>query len=287
MKTVEVVVLVENTVYKPKLRAEHGLSLYIDAGGYRILFDTGASALFMGNAKQLGIRLHDLDALILSHNHYDHTGGVEFLIDLYSEVPPIYGHPKAFQQSYREAKPEDGGPKASSPSRAIGFPYPRGIKNLRKRGLSLTVNREAVEVAEGIWLSGEVPRHCSFESVGDRFFTDPELTLPDSVPDDQALIMKTEKGLLVFEGCCHSGIVNTLEAVSLLFPEEPVRAVVGGLHLRDAGPQRIRDSIDYLKKKKPEKVIAGHCTGEQAMCSFRKAFGKRFQALSVGRRFTL
>ena len=73
MKSVEITVLVEDTVHEARMRAEHGLSLYIDAGGYRILFDIGASALFLGNAKNLGIHLNDLDALALSHNHYDHT----------------------------------------------------------------------------------------------------------------------------------------------------------------------------------------------------------------------
>ena len=91
MKTVHITVLVENTIYEGHLRAEHGLSLYIEAGGYRILFDTGASALFLGNAKKLGVDLNALDALVLSHNHYDHTGGLEFLVDLYAGAPRIFG----------------------------------------------------------------------------------------------------------------------------------------------------------------------------------------------------
>lgn len=287
MKSVEITVLVEDTVHEARMRAEHGLSLYIDAGGYRILFDTGASALFLGNAKNLGLHLNDLEALVLSHNHYDHTGGVEFLIDLCSGAPSIFAHPKTFNQSY--AKPKAGG-ETSPPSKAarkIGFPYPLGLAGLQKRGIELTMNREPLEIHKDIWLSGEVPRKCPFEDVGKRFFLDPQLTQADNVIDDQALICRTEKGLIVISGCCHSGIVNTLEAVASLFPGIPVCTVVGGFHLLQADAKRIKRSVDFLKSFDPQQVIAGHCTGFDALCSLRRAFGKRFRRLSVGDRFSL
>jgi 7,8-dihydropterin-6-yl-methyl-4-(beta-D-ribofuranosyl)aminobenzene 5'-phosphate synthase len=287
MKSVDITVLVEDTVHQARMRAEHGLSLYFDVGGYRILFDTGASALFLGNAKNLGLRLNDLDALVLSHNHYDHTGGVEFLIDLYSGAPPIFAHPKAFDQSY--AKPKAG--RETSPhreaARKIGFPYPLGLGGLQKRGIKLTMNREPLEIHKDIWLSGEVPRNCPFEDVGKSFYLDPQLTQADNVIDDQALIFKSEKGLIVISGCCHSGMVNTLEAVASLFPGIPLWAVVGGFHLLHADAKRIKRSVDYLKGLDPQRVIAGHCSGFDAMCSLRRAFGKRFRRLSVGDRFSL
>lgn len=291
MDAVEITVLVENTVSEAGLRAEHGLSLHIEAGGYRILFDTGASALFLGNAKKMGFHLNDLDALILSHNHYDHTGGLEFLIDLYSNVPPIFAHPKTFSQSYGKPKakpnkkPEQTA--ARTRSRKIGFPYPLGLAGLQKRGIKLTMNREPLEIHKNIWLSGEIPRKCSFEDVGARFFLDPRLTQADDLPDDQALILKIEKGLIVITGCCHAGIVNTMEAVQDLFPDLPVWAVVGGFHLLRADIRRIRKSISYLKKLDPRMLIAGHCTGFDALCGLRQAFADRFQRLSVGCRYTL
>ena len=283
MKRVDITVLVEDTVHQARMRAEHGLSLYIDAGGYRILFDTGASALFLGNAKNLGLHLNELDALALSHNHYDHTGGVEFLLDLYSGVPPIFAHPKTFRQSY--AKPKAG--RGNGAARTIGFPYPLGLAGLQTRGIKVTMNREPVEIHKDIWLSGEVPRNCPFEEAGKKFFLDPQLTRSDDLVDDQALICKTEKGLIVISGCCHSGIVNTLEAVSSLFPGVPVWAVVGGFHLLEADARRIKRSVDYLKSLDLQQIIAGHCTGFDALCSLRRAFGKRFQPLSVGDRFSL
>ncbi len=287
MKTVEFMVLVEDTVYVPKMRAEHGLSLFINAGGFRILFDTGASALFLGNAKQLGLHLNNLDALILSHNHYDHTGGVGFLIDLYADVPPIFAHPKAFCQSYRKLKTGEGQQNVQAPGRAIGFPYPLGLADLQKRGVRLTTNREPLKIYEDIWLSGEVARNCSFEGVGESFFADPQLTQKDDLPDDQALVLNTQKGLIVIVGCCHSGLVNTLEAVRSLFPGVPLWAIVGGFHLLHASAQRIKKSVSYLRTWDPQVVVAGHCTGFDALCSLRKAFGKRFRALTVGCRFSL
>jgi 7,8-dihydropterin-6-yl-methyl-4-(beta-D-ribofuranosyl)aminobenzene 5'-phosphate synthase len=287
MKSVDITVLVEDTVHEPRMRAEHGLSLYIDAGGFRILFDTGASALFLGNAKQLGLRLDNLDALVLSHNHYDHTGGVEFLIDLYADVPPIFGHPKAFCQSYRKLKTGEVQQSDQQPGRAIGFPYPRGLADLEQRGVRLTTNRGPLKIHEDIWLSGEVARNCCFEGIGESFFIDPQLSQKDDLADDQALVLKTHKGLIVIVGCCHSGIVNTLESVRSLFPDVPLRAIVGGFHLLHANSQRIKKSVSYLKTLDPQVVAAGHCTGFDALCSLKKAFGKRFRTLTVGSRFTL
>lgn len=283
MKSAHITVLVEDTVHQARMRAEHGLSLYIDAGGYRILFDTGASALFLGNAKNLGLRLNDLDALVLSHNHYDHTGGVEFLIDLYSGVPSIFAHPKTFSQSYGKQKAGLG----TGAARPIGFPYPLGLSGLQKRGIELTMNREPLEIHKDVWLSGEVPRNCPFEDVGKSFFLDPQLRRVDDLVDDQALICKTEKGLIVISGCCHSGIVNTMKAVGSLFPGMPVWAVVGGFHLLHADARRIKRSVDYLKGLDPQVVIAGHCTGFDALCRLRQVFGKRFRRFSVGDRFSL
>jgi 7,8-dihydropterin-6-yl-methyl-4-(beta-D-ribofuranosyl)aminobenzene 5'-phosphate synthase len=287
MKSVEITVLVEDTVFVARMRAEHGLSLYVEAGDYRILFDTGASALFLGNAKNLGLHLSDLDALVLSHNHCDHTGGVEFLVDLYAGAPPIFAHPKAFSQSYVRPKAVGKAQPGRTAARTAGFPYPLGLTGLQKRGIQLTTNREPLEIHKDIWLSGEVPRNCPFEDAGSNFFLDPRLIQPDDLVDDQALIIKTERGVIVITGCCHSGIVNTLKAVDSLFPGAPVLAVVGGFHLLDADAKRIKKSVDYLTGLNPQRVIAGHCTGFDALCSLRRAFGERFQRLSVGARYTL
>jgi 7,8-dihydropterin-6-yl-methyl-4-(beta-D-ribofuranosyl)aminobenzene 5'-phosphate synthase len=212
---------------------------------------------------------------------------VEFFIDLYSKVPAIFAHPKTFRQSY--AKPKTGAKAQSgrAAARTIGFPYPLGVKGLRRRGIELTMNREPLEIHKDIWLSGEVPRNCPFEDVGNKFFLDPHLTQADDLIDDQALIIKTDRGLIVISGCCHSGIVNTLEAVASLFPATPLWAVVGGFHLLDADGKRIKRSVEYLKSLDPQQVIAGHCTGFDALCSLRKAFGRRFKRLSVGARFSL
>jgi 7,8-dihydropterin-6-yl-methyl-4-(beta-D-ribofuranosyl)aminobenzene 5'-phosphate synthase len=250
----------------------------IESDGRSLLFDTGASALFLGNAKQLGLSLNRLEAVVLSHNHYDHTGGVEHLVELYAQVPPIYAHPEVFRQSYAPAKDGDGG------SRAIGFPYARGLLDLEGRGLCLTPNREQLEVLPGMHLSGEIPRESALEDTGGAYFRDPELKQADGLPDDQCLVVETAQGLLVILGCCHSGVVNTLQKVHRMFPRRGLYGLVGGLHLLHASPQRIRKTVGYLRREELELVAAGHCTGFSALCALQASFRERFQMLSVGQK---
>ena len=260
------------------LKAEHGLSLLIEIDRSHLLFDTGASALFLGNAKHLGLSLSSLDGIILSHNHYDHTGGIEHLIGLYEKTPPIYAHPDVFRQSYVPSEASKTG------SRAIGFTYARGLPDLERRGLIMTVNQEPLEVMPGVHLSGQIPRHSSIEDTGGKFFRDPELKQRDTVPDDQCLVLDTSLGLLVILGCCHSGVLNTLQRINKLWPGRPLHGLVGGLHLLHASRDRIRRTVSFLRGQKPRLIAAGHCTGLEALCALKASFGERVQVLSVGKR---
>jgi 7,8-dihydropterin-6-yl-methyl-4-(beta-D-ribofuranosyl)aminobenzene 5'-phosphate synthase len=281
MDTVEITVLVDDTVHAPRLRAEHGLSLLVECDAGRLLYDTGASALFLGNAKHLGVSLNGLDGVVLSHNHYDHTGGVEHLVERFDRAPPVYAHPEVFRQSYAPAREGGGG------RRAIGFPYARGLSDLERRGLALLGNREHRQILPGVHLSGEIPRRCSFEDTGGRFYRDPGLEVPDPVGEDQCLVLESAPGLVVVLGCCHSGLINTLEQVRALLPGRPLHAVVGGLHLLHASTERVRRTIAFLRREAPALIAAGHCTGLQALCALKAAFGDKADSLSVGRKLRL
>ena len=271
---IEITVLVENTVFDMGLRAEHGLSFLVRAGEGRIVFDTGGSSLFAENARELEVDLARIGSLVLSHNHMDHTGGVEHLVGKRPGLR-VYGHPGVFRQHFS---------RKNGKTRKIGFP--RTIDDLQDAGCEVVTNEEPREIAPGLWLTGYVPRESDFETVGDRFFLDEALTRPDDIADDQSLVVVGDDALLLVLGCCHSGIVNTVRYVSSLFPGKGLAGIIGGMHLNDAGQSRIAKTLSELKTASPDKIVPGHCTGFEAVFALRQAFGSRFVPLSTGQTFT-
>lgn len=248
MTKTEIRILVDNTALSP-WRGEHGLSLQIRYGAEQILFDTGAGEALFPNLRTAGIAPGSFRKLIFSHGHNDHTGALKHLLALSPGLELFHapGIDVARFSLHPGRLPRD----ISMPSacRAIFQ------NHSKKREIS-----SFSEIAPGIFLTGPIPRE-SGEDTGGPFFFDAAGRFPDTIADEQALLL--ESGILI-SGCCHAGIVNTVEYCRKKRPEIPLRIILGGLHLRDAAPERLHRTAGFLNSLNLEKVILLHCTGAVA-----------------------
>jgi 7,8-dihydropterin-6-yl-methyl-4-(beta-D-ribofuranosyl)aminobenzene 5'-phosphate synthase len=239
--------------------AEHGFALWIEHGEQHILLDTGQGTALEGNARTLGIDLGRTDALVLSHGHYDHTGAVPLVLGA-APGSRVHCHPGVTEPRYSISGGE---------ARDIRMPLP----SMRALG-ALPAERlhwigESREIGAGVGLSGYIPRRSDFEDAGGPFYFDPHALRPDPVADDQALWIRTDKGLIVCLGCCHAGLVNTLAYIRDIAAETRIRAVIGGLHLGAAGKVRLEKTAQALREVKPDLMVLCHCTGEAATTYLR------------------
>lgn len=268
---IQITVLVDNRA-KTGLLAEHGLSLWIEADGMKLLLDTGQSGAFARNAEAMGIRPADSDAVILSHGHYDHSGGLPEVLPRIKS-PIIYLHPAALQArfSVREGIAKPIGMPAATSAALEDLPVP-GCHWVR----------QPIQVSPRMGLTGPIPRETRFEDTGGPFFLDAQGTQPDPIDDDMALWIETDDGLVVCTGCCHAGLINTLRWVREQRPGLPLLAVIGGLHLVAASEERMRQTIAALREMDIRQIIPLHCTGEAAAAQLHEALGERVVTTAMG-----
>jgi 7,8-dihydropterin-6-yl-methyl-4-(beta-D-ribofuranosyl)aminobenzene 5'-phosphate synthase len=269
-----IAILVDNLV-TDGLLPEHGFSLWIDVGGQQILFDTGQGPALASNASKLNIDCSRADHLVLSHGHYDHTGGLRHVLDQDSEVH-VHCHPGVVQPRYSIHL---------GISRPVKMPGASGIalNHLPARRLHWVLQPTMLNGQVG--LSGPIPRMTPYENTGGPFYLDPEGRRSDPIEDDLALWIRTGKGLVVCLGCCHAGTINTLQHILQLNPEERIHAIIGGLHLRNASNERLRHTMSALRQLSPDKVIACHCTGERAVAALHDALGARVSQGAAGKAY--
>lgn len=262
--TVSITILVDNHS-KEGFLEEHGLSLWVEADGQKILFDTAQSNAWYHNAKTLGIDPDTTDMLVLSHGHYDHTGGVPAILRNGHPIH-VYAHPGVVTPRY-----------SIRDNMAAPIHMPReSMRCLDKvKDGQMHWIYTAVNLTGRVGVTGPIPRETEFEDTGGPFYLDPEGHRPDSLEDDLSLWVKTDKGLVIVTGCCHSGLVNTMRYILELNPGLNIHAVIGGFHLVTAGRERLNLTIEALEYLGVKHVIPLHCTGDMAIDALINALGDR------------
>ncbi len=273
-KTTTLTILCDNTAaMKEGIRAEHGFSVLLERGATRILFDTGQSDVFWQNAEVLGKDLTRMDAVVLSHGHYDHTGGLLRLAQS-SFRGPVLAHEDVFVSRYKE---EEG-----KPLKYIGCPYSRA--HLESRGLFFRFVGPYEEVAQDVFFISGVPATNDFETGDPRLVVKDEKgrIRPDPFHDDAALYVRTQEGIIVILGCSHRGAINILTQILTLEGDVPILLIIGGMHLARVGSEQVVQTIKTLEALAPRMIAVSHCTGQEAAEAMRQRFGDRFQRAMAG-----
>lgn len=270
--SVRITTVVDNTTQGRMLLGENGLALWVEANGHHILFDTGQGAVLSGNAHKLHIDLEDTDTIVLSHGHYDHTGGLVTAIRAAGR-PQLAAHPMAFKPKFAT--------RYNGTGREVGILY-FNEDAIRQKVSRLIYTEGPTEIAEGIFVTGEIPRKTAYEDTGGHFFLDRECDHIDPLADDQALYVDTPHGSVVLLGCAHAGVVNTLQYVQELTDGKPILAVMGGMHIARANHERMTQTIADLRQMDIAHFYPAHCTGLAGAAMLWSAFPGRVSPCMVG-----
>ena len=262
-KTVKMTLLVDNEC-SSELTGEHGFSAWIEVGDQRILFDTGQGMALEKNALSLGVDLSQATSLVISHGHYDHVGGVpDFLV--HNAHAPVYYGRGALDRRY--SCPPDQVPRAI------------GIQETVQRALGDLPGARSIELEEprylapSIGISGSIPRLTTFEDTGGPFFLDEAREHPDKLDDELAIWFETASGLVILTGCCHSGLVNTVNHIRKVSGIDRVHGIIGGLHLLNASERRLEQTFQFIREIAPDFLIPCHCTGGHVVERLVQVFG--------------
>lgn len=272
--TLRITTLSENTAMLGDFLGEWGLSVLVEMDGTTVLLDSGSGRSVIHNADSLGIDLRRVDRIVLSHGHYDHTGGLREVLRRMRKQVEIIAHPDIWEAKYARGR-------GSQRARYIGIPFQR--RELESLGASFQLTREPVAITGSILTTGEIPMVTDFERIDEVLYVEQDGELkPDGLADDQALIVKTGQGLVVILGCAHRGMINTLYHAQKLTGVSRVHSVVGGSHLISASEGQLRKTIAVLKELGVERLSLCHCTGLKAISVLAGEFGDRFVFNTVG-----
>ncbi|MCI1966826.1 MAG: MBL fold metallo-hydrolase [Oscillospiraceae bacterium] len=270
-------ILCNNYVRRARLLAEHGLSLWIEMNDQNILFDTGQTDVWLKNARTLGVEPESASAIILSHGHYDHCGGLSSFPFCNSKAK-IYVSEQAFE---RKLARNDKGVY-----REIGMPWKPG--ETPESSGRVVHTKGVTEILSGVWTLGQIGSYHAFEPVQNCFFTEKNgEKVPDTMEDEQILVVRDGNGLAVFSGCSHRGIVNCLEHVRRCFPDIKIKFLAAGMHLSREKENRIKKTEEYLVQSELEVIVPLHCTGIPEASRLKMALGDRCILGQVGDRINL
>jgi 7,8-dihydropterin-6-yl-methyl-4-(beta-D-ribofuranosyl)aminobenzene 5'-phosphate synthase len=286
LSSLKITVLAEDSVqYESPLLGQHGISFLLEARKQevcrRILVDVGQNpSALLHNMSLLGIQPSAIDALFLTHCHYDHTQGtVEVLKAVGKSGLPVVAHPDTFRLHFIKdpclrhvgVMPEDSRPR------------------IEEAGGHLFLTTDPFPFLPGFMTTGEVRRQTEFEEVGIPLFTLADgRMVQDRMMDDISLVAQVqEKGLVIVTGCSHAGIVNIVKHSVELTGENRIACILGGFHLLSASEERIRKTTEALFQFDIHLISAGHCTGFKAQAALYQIFQERFKPLQTGMTFEI
>lgn len=277
----KITLLIDNEAHpqQARLHHEHGLSMYFQADGLHWLLDTGNSPLFIENAQKLGIKLEDIDYVFLSHGHKDHTGGIEAFLQINSKATVLISeqvrHKKYY--SYRHESPRD-----------ITLQH----QVLEQYAPRVRYIKQSQWLSDKLALVTHLPQnHPQPRANSTLYAQDGDgKRLPDTFDHEMALAVKEGDGLIVFSGCAHNGLLNTIEACSAYCKTNKIKACIGGAHLPNKTEssawelnEEIRDLGRGLLKTYPAmQLITGHCTGKHAQGLLKEVMQQQVQTFYSG-----
>lgn len=269
----KIYILADNRTKKRGLLAEHGLSIYIEQEDASILFDTGQSDVYCRNAERMDVDLTKTDCIVLSHGHYDHCGGLVHFPKSHA-FPKVYVHEAAFVKRYALDPYENT-------YREVGIPWlPDDYADIRS---NLVFSKKKTSIACNAVLYAEIPSTVGFEGVPEGFYVGAKTDKSsDMMKDEQMLVFDTDKGLCIFLGCSHPGVVNCLKYASRQFPDKKIDTLVAGMHLNSASPLRLQMTIQYMIDLDIQTVVPLHCTGIFAILEMKRFLGNRCIPLCAG-----
>jgi 7,8-dihydropterin-6-yl-methyl-4-(beta-D-ribofuranosyl)aminobenzene 5'-phosphate synthase len=252
----------------------HGFAAWLEAGSSVVLVDTGPYAdLLAQNAAALGLDLGRVEAVVLSHGHNDHSGGLPAVVAARAGRPlALVMHPAATRRRF---------------SRRTGLPRPIGMPDasqaaFRAPGVEIIPSLQPTCVVPGVWATGAIPRRHDLPGET-NLVLDPDGRIPDPLDDDQAVVVDTERGLVVICGCAHAGVVNTLDHIAEIRPEAPIALLAGGLHLGTASESPTLSGLcEDLGRRNIARYAIGHCTGERAEKFLAQHFDGTVTSLTCG-----
>ena len=253
-------VLVDNnTIIDKYLTGEPGFSLWIETGGRKILFDTGYSEIFIRNASMLGLNVENIDTVVISHGHSDHTWGLIYLISHYDirEIkrrPELIAHPQMLDRK-----------------RSGGFDIGMILaREVLEEYFVTKLSAEPLRITDRLTWLGEIPRTVErSRAVGTRISGGAEAD--DDCMDDSALVYEGRSGLVIITGCSHSGICNIIDYARRLTGEERVADVIGGFHMLNMPDDRMNAVTDWLRQNPPLLMHPCHCTDLKAKIALSQA----------------
>jgi len=286
LDNLRITVLAEDSVlYESPYLGQHGVSFLVEGVSgeniKRILVDVGQnSEALLSNMRTMGISPSIINAIVLTHCHYDHTQGiVRMLKEIGKKDVWVIAHPSIFRLHF------------------ITQPYPRHVGimpgdskvEIEKAGGSLSLTKDPLVIMPGIMTTGEVKRQTEFEEVRIVLKTiENGMVVDDLMLDDISVIANVkDKGLVIITGCGHAGIINIANQAIEVTGCNKIEGIIGGLHLVEASDTVIRRTIEELSKLNVAWISAGHCTGFKAQVEFYLALGERFLPLHTGVQFEL